>query len=356
MRFLLAVFLSAFRFIAARPNAKSAIPHGYYGDYNNCKLQVLPWPSSVSCEEKSNFMAYLSKNFSIVLDSNSNAKTSGVLINGISRYSSLSHIHPLRISRGALVEPQFITEVSLTKSLKTKVALDKLALYVEMPHNGLTAKQLDDDESYTLDISVDLAEASSPRISASLRAKTVWGALYGLETFSQIVETGGVIRHVPLSVSDAPRFPWRGLLMDTANHYLSLPLILKFLDAMAAAKMNVLHWHLVDSYSFPYLSDVYPEMAAAGAWVYEQGSFDDQHREAILPNAVYSTADLKAVVDAASERGIRIVLEVRFSFKNLSRISHKFLLIADGHARPWIQLGAVQEYERHHRSMPTIHG
>lgn len=75
--------------------------------------------------------------------------------------------------------------------------------------------QLDTDESYTL------AVASS---GASLTAKTVYGALRGLETFSQLVrfdfeDESYVIDGCPWSISDAPRFPHRGLMIDTARHF-----------------------------------------------------------------------------------------------------------------------------------------
>lgn len=173
------------------------------------------------------------------------------------------------------------------------------ALYVEVmsDHIGDTAKQLDDDESYSLDIIVSAGDVQA-RVSAS----TVWGALYGMETFSQLVETGGVLRTIPLSVTDGPRFPWRGILLDTSNHFISISVISKFLDAMATAKLNVLHWHIVDSYSFPLMLEKFPDIAENGAWVYGEKTSQTK--------AVYSSADLKQVERLASQRGIRVVIEM----------------------------------------------
>ena len=118
---------------------------------------------------------------------------------------------------------------------------------------------------------------------ATIQAASVYGALRGLETFAQLVdrfdgadgkreggaegeEDGGEVgrgrhrhsrhRHhqrasstfrvAPSLIYDEPRFPHRGLLLDTARHWLPLPAILATLDALAATKMNYLHWHLTD--------------------------------------------------------------------------------------------------------------
>ena len=96
---------------------------------------------------------------------------------------------------------------------------------------------------------------------ASIVAAEVWGALYGLETFLQLVSAVHVrlpgstdtskrtIIGGPVAITDQPRYPWRGLMLDTANHFFPVETLLDEIDQMAANKMNVLHWHIVDSYS-----------------------------------------------------------------------------------------------------------
>ena len=111
--------------------------------------------------------------------------------------------------------------------------------------------QLGVDESYTLTVD------ATP--SASLQSNTIWGALRGLETFSQLVQwssdpqTQENIYSIPVSpiqITDSPRFQWRGVLLDSSRHYLSVATIMRQLDAMSYNKFNILHWHFVDDESW----------------------------------------------------------------------------------------------------------
>jgi len=99
---------------------------------------------------------------------------------------------------------------------------------------------------------------------------------------------------VPLVINDKPRFPWRGLLLDTSRHYLPLSTLRKFIDALAYNKMNVFHWHIIDATSFPLESRVYPLLA-------EKGAFGTDF--------IYSQEDILSLVDYAKDRGVRIVPE-----------------------------------------------
>ncbi|XP_067262250.1 beta-hexosaminidase subunit beta isoform X2 [Chanodichthys erythropterus] len=147
---------------------------------------------------------------------------------------------------------------------------------------------LQTDESYQLSI-------DEP--SAVLKAANVWGALRGLETFSQLVyeDYYGVNNINKTNISDFPRFAHRGILLDSSRHFLPLKVILANLEAMAMNKFNVFHWHIVDDQSFPYMSRTFPELSQKGAY------HPFTH--------VYTPSDVKMVIEFARMRGIRVIPE-----------------------------------------------
>ncbi|GAA54881.1 hexosaminidase [Clonorchis sinensis] len=96
-------------------------------------------------------------------------------------------------------------------------------------------------------------------------------------------------------IIDKPKFPHRGFLIDSSRHYLPVANILQFLDAMAMVKMNVLHWHIVDDQSFPFVSCKFPNLSA-------KGSYDPIHY-------VYSRNDVHRILDYSRKLGIRVMPE-----------------------------------------------
>src|SRR3954454_11696740 len=157
-------------------------------------------------------------------------------------------------------------------------------LAVECAARGNDYPALGEDESYTLEIAPD---------RAVLRAPFGAGALRGLETFAQAIVPGPDGFAVPaMRVEDRPRFPWRGLMIDASRHWMPVPVIERNLDAMAAVKLNVFHWHLSDDQGFRVESKLYPKLAQLGS----DGNY-------------YTQADLRHIVDYAAVRGIRVIPE-----------------------------------------------
>lgn len=149
---------------------------------------------------------------------------------------------------------------------------------------GETVQSLDADEDYQLE--------TTPQ-SVRLESASPIGILRGLETFLQLIEVDDQSFFVPASkISDHPRFRWRGLHIDASRHWIPAEVIRRNLDAMAAVKMNVLHWHLSDDQGFRVESLVFPKLHKVAS----EGNY-------------YTQKQIRDIVAYARDRGIRIVPE-----------------------------------------------
>jgi len=157
-------------------------------------------------------------------------------------------------------------------------------LLIETQSTGNAIPKLGDDESYNLEISENQAKLTAP---------TTVGAMRGLETFLQLLEGDKNGFYFPaVSISDRPRFAWRGLMIDSARHYQPMEVLKRNLDAMAAVKLNVLHWHLTEDQGFRVESKKLPELHTLGS----DGLF-------------YTQNEIREIINYAAERGIRVMPE-----------------------------------------------
>ncbi len=144
--------------------------------------------------------------------------------------------------------------------------------------------ELGEDESYTLDIS---------STDATLTAPTTLGVLRGLQTFLQLVKATPQGFAAPaVHIEDAPRFPWRGLMIDVSRHFIPMDALYRAVDGMEVVKLNVLHLHLSDDQGFRMQSKEFPKLTDLGS----DGNY-------------YTQDQMKALIDYAADRGIRIVPE-----------------------------------------------
>jgi hexosaminidase len=143
---------------------------------------------------------------------------------------------------------------------------------------------LGEDESYSLRVGNEGIRLSAP---------TDLGAIRGMETLLQMLAVDREGYYFPGAViQDAPRFPWRGLLIDVCLHWMPMEVIKRTLDCMASVKMNVLHLHLSEDQAFAVESRVFPrlhEVASGGNYFTQDG--------------------IREIITYADQRGIRIVPE-----------------------------------------------
>jgi hexosaminidase len=193
---------------------------------------------------------------------------------------ALTHYRDARLE-AALA--RILDQVSTTPSIVPTGGAPLLTLDVDGP--GQAIQSLDEDESYTLNITPS---------GATIHAATTVGAMRGLTTLQQLIQQApDKTNFLPaLTIDDSPRFRWRGLMIDTGRHFQPVEVIERNLDAMAAVKLNVFHWHLTEDQGFRIESKIYPYLTKRGS----DGLF-------------YTQAQAREIIAYAAARGIRVVPE-----------------------------------------------
>ena len=147
-----------------------------------------------------------------------------------------------------------------------------------------TVQQLGEDESYHLEVSPTDVQLTAPN---------PLGVLRGLQTFLQLVRVTPKSFNVPVvTIDDQPRFPWRGLLIDSGHRFVPIPVIKRNLDGMEAVKLSVFHWRFTDDQGFHIESKKFPLLQQKGS-----GGF------------YYAQDEVREIVAYARDRGIRVVPE-----------------------------------------------
>ncbi|HEY5835899.1 beta-N-acetylhexosaminidase [Streptomyces sp.] len=159
---------------------------------------------------------------------------------------------------------------------------------------------------------------SGVRITGGGPAGVFWGAqslrqLLGPDAFRRApLDLRREWRVPACRLQDAPRFGWRGLMLDVARHFMPKDVVFRYLDLMAAHKLNVLHLHLTDDQGWRVEITRYPRLTEVGAWrertkvgLRESRLWDERPH-----GGYYSQADIREIVSYAAERHITVVPEI----------------------------------------------
>jgi hexosaminidase len=145
------------------------------------------------------------------------------------------------------------------------------------------------------------------------------GLFYGAVTLWQIITSEtmqGLSVDIPaLRITDAPRFSWRGVMLDSARHFQSPEYVKKFIDWMALHKLNVLHWHLVDDQAWRLEIKKYPKLTSVGAWRIPAGpaaraDIDPATGKPRVYGGFYTQDQVRDIVAHAAKRHITVVPEI----------------------------------------------
>ncbi len=186
----------------------------------------------------------------------------------------------------------------------------------EAPRSGALTLRIDPrrvaaEEGYTL-------EVTPRRINVEARSEA--GAFYALQTLLQLAgkQTDGSWRIPCCRVEDAPRFPYRGIMLDVSRNFQSKEFVLKQLDAMAHFKFNRLHFHLTDGAGWRLEIKRYPRLTEFAAWRpyrtwLDWWSADRHYCEASDPQAhggFYTQEDIREIVEHARRLHITVIPEI----------------------------------------------
>ncbi|HEV2635761.1 MAG TPA: beta-N-acetylhexosaminidase [Actinocrinis sp.] len=177
-----------------------------------------------------------------------------------------------------------------------------------------------DPEGYSLEITPDAVTLTAPAEA---------GLFHGVQTLRQLLPPETIVPDQAsaeswywpcVQVTDAPRLPWRGALLDVARHFLPLEFLYEFVDQLALHKLNVLHLHLTDDQGWRIEIDGLPKLTEIGAWRTESmvGPAAKPGRRAGhvdvfdgTPHGGYYTArELRGLVEFADARGVEVVPEI----------------------------------------------
>ena len=176
-----------------------------------------------------------------------------------------------------------------------------------LPHLGT--------EGYILTVTPQRIVVLAPEAAGLFYALQTLRQLLPPEIFQSEVVTG-VAWDVPcVIIEDAPRYPWRGAMLDVARHYMPKAAVLKFIDLMALHKLNILHWHLTDDQGWRIEIKKYPRLTEVGAWRKETLTGHMRHADEMTFDGVrhggfYTQDDVREIVAYAQARHITVVPEI----------------------------------------------
>lgn len=158
------------------------------------------------------------------------------------------------------------------------------------------------DEGYKLDITENGIRSSAYQSN---------GLFHSIQTLRQLLPDdfesdsfimADYIKLPFVSITDKPRFPWRGLLLDCCRHFMSVDFIKKYIDLLVYYKMNRFHWHLTEDQGWRIEIKKYPELTGISAW---RTTEDDSSY-----GGFYTQKEIKEIVKYASDRFITVIPEI----------------------------------------------
>lgn len=206
-----------------------------------------------------------------------------------------------------------------------------IAPYTPNKKGAIDPKEAKGNIVLAIDPKVENAEGYTLNIlptAVTIAASTPAGAFYGVQTLRKtlpVAPRGTVTSEVSMpsaQIADAPRFPYRGMLLDTGRHYIAMDGIKQFLDLMALHNMNTFHWHITDDQGWRIELKRHPELTEKGSMRRQTicgrvaGVYDGTPH-----GGYYSQNDIREILAYAKERHIKVIPEIDMPGHTLSLLA-----------------------------------
>ena len=221
---------------------------------------------------------------------------------------------------------------------------------------GIGVRRAEEEADVVLSLDPTLApqayRLTVARECIELRAASCEGAVSAAATLQQLLWAADGERLHAVEIADAPRFAWRGVMLDVARHFFTLAEVESLVDRMALYKFNRLHLHLTDDQGWRVAVDRYPRLTEEGAWRTPNGhdslcmaraAADGDPKFALPEDRVrdglyggfYTKDDIRELVAYAAQRGIEIVPEIDLPGHSLAALRAYPALSCDGRGGAW---------------------
>lgn len=251
-------------------------------------------------------------------------------------YAIIPQPKVLDINKGAFVVDENTFIVADETAKKESKYLAEMLKTITRHFSKISKNQGENDHTIRLMLSDDIENEEGYTLSINyqkvvIKAKTTTGLFYGIETLRQLIrqqeENESYI--IPAAnIEDAPRFGYRGMMLDTGRYFYEVDFIKSFIDLIALHKMNVFHWHLTEDQGWRIEIKKYPKLTEIGAWRNgtEIGRTPGKASDNKKHGGFYSQEEIKEIVAYASDRHITIIPEIDMPGHNGAAIaSYPFL-------------------------------
>lgn len=168
------------------------------------------------------------------------------------------------------------------------------------------------------------------------------GLFYGIQTLIQLIplERGATAKLPAVTIEDYPRFGYRGMMLDVCRHFFSVEFVKRYIDLMAAYKLNTFHWHLTDDQGWRIEIKKYPKLTSIGSTRKESviGNYKDRtplQYDGVPVSGYYTQDQVRDVIKYAADRYITIVPEIEMPGHALAALA----------AYPELSCDPSQKYE-----------